>query len=88
MYGALLSSTKSECASLKKQIELLQINERNMELNLVKNKMAVHKELEINENFIEQLEKIITELRMENKALLKSQSSFLVILKLINQFYF
>lgn len=68
-----LSSTKSECALLKKQIEQMKINEKRMEQNLVQNKMAIYRDLDMNEDHIKQLEKTINELRIENKVLSKGQ---------------
>lgn len=67
----------------------MKINEKRMEQNLVQNKTAIHKDLEMNEDHIKQLEKTINELRIENKVLSKGQFLMisLGILKLI-EFYF
>lgn len=84
-----LSSTKSECALLKKQIEQMQINEKRMEQNLVQNKMAIYRDLDMNEDHIKQLEKTINELRIENKVLSKGQL-LIISLGIFNliKFYF
>jgi len=66
-----LSSTKSECASLENQIELLKKSEEITLLSLAENKMAIHKELETKEDQIKKLEKTINGLQMENQVLLK-----------------
>lgn len=66
-----LSSTKSECESLEKQIELLKKNEEMTLVSLAENKMAIHKELETKEDQIKKLEKTINGLQMENQILLK-----------------
>jgi len=66
-----LTSTKIECASLEKQIELLKKSEESTLLSLAENKMAIHKELETKEDQIKKLEKTINGLQMENKILLK-----------------
>jgi len=66
-----LSLTKSECASLHNQIELLKKSEESTLLSLAENKMAIHKELETKEDQIKKLEKTINGLQMENQILLK-----------------
>lgn len=66
-----LSSSKSDCASLEKQIELLKKSEESTLLSLAENKMAIHRELETKEDQIKKLEKTINGLQMENKILLK-----------------
>lgn len=66
-----LLSSKLECASLEKQIELLKKSEESTLLSLAENKMAIHKELETKEDQIKKLEKTINGLKMENKLLLK-----------------
>lgn len=68
-----LLSTKAECVSLEKQIELLKESEERTLLSLAENKMAIHKELETKEDHIKKLEKTINGLQMENKILLKGQ---------------
>lgn len=68
-----LLSSKTECAALEKQIEMLKISEESTLLSLAENKMAIHKELETKEDQIKKLEKIINGLQMENKVLLKGQ---------------
>lgn len=67
----------------------MKINEKRMEQNLVQNKMAIYKDLDMNEDHIKQLEKIINELRIENKVLSKGQLLIILlsIFKLI-EFYF
>ncbi|XP_022172589.1 golgin subfamily A member 4-like isoform X3 [Myzus persicae] len=72
-----LSSTKSECASLENQIELLKKSEEITLLSLAENKMAIHKELETKEDQIKKLEKTINGLQMENQILLKEKASHL-----------
>ncbi|VVC24646.1 Hypothetical protein CINCED_3A009052 [Cinara cedri] len=69
-----LTSTKSDCASLEKQIELLKKSEESTLLSLAENKMAIHKELETKEDQIKKLEKAINGLQMENKILLKEKA--------------
>lgn len=66
-----LSSTKANCESLEKQIELLKKSEETTLLSLAENKMAIHKELDSKEDQIKKLEKTISGLQMENKVLLK-----------------
>lgn len=66
-----LASTKAECVSFEKQIELLKKSEETTLLSLAENKMAIHKELETKEDQIKKLEKVINGLQMENKILLK-----------------
>lgn len=66
-----MSLTKSECASLQNQIELLKKSEESTLLSLAENKMAIHKELETKEDQTKKLEKIINGLQMENQILLK-----------------
>lgn len=72
-----LLTSKAECASLEKQIEMLKISEESTLLSLAENKMAIHKELETKEDQIKKLEKIINGLQMENKVLLKGQYQLL-----------
>ncbi|XP_050532847.1 golgin subfamily A member 4 isoform X2 [Daktulosphaira vitifoliae] len=66
-----LISSRSECDLLQKQIETLKKSEENTLLTLAENKKEIHKELELKEDQIKKLEKIINGLQMENKILSK-----------------
>ncbi|XP_050532846.1 golgin subfamily A member 4 isoform X1 [Daktulosphaira vitifoliae] len=69
-----LISSRSECDLLQKQIETLKKSEENTLLTLAENKKEIHKELELKEDQIKKLEKIINGLQMENKILSKEKS--------------
>jgi len=63
-----LSSTNPGCTILEHQIELLKICEEKAQLNLAENKMVIHNELEIKEDQIKHLKKIVNALEKEIKT--------------------